>query len=59
MPASITIDLFGFSRGAALARHFVNVILAGIPDTSRKPVPSPVNPFRSVRWSPLGAETGK
>lgn len=39
MPASITIDIFGFSRGAALARHFVNVVLAGIPDTSRKPVP--------------------
>ena len=39
MPSSVTIDLFGFSRGAALARHFVNVILAGLPDLSQKPVP--------------------
>ncbi|SFL81816.1 Uncharacterized alpha/beta hydrolase domain [Desulfomicrobium norvegicum] len=39
MPSSVTIDLFGFSRGAALARHFVNVILAGLPDMSQKPVP--------------------
>lgn len=31
-PKSITFDIFGFSRGAALARHFVNVILAGVPD---------------------------
>jgi hypothetical protein len=39
MPSSVTIDLFGFSRGAALARHFINVILAGLPDMSQKPVP--------------------
>ena len=38
MPSSVTIDLFGFSRGAALARHFINVILAGLPDMSQKPV---------------------
>ena len=38
-PSSVTIDLFGFSRGAGLARHFVNVILAGLPDISQKPVP--------------------
>ena len=41
MPSSVTIDLFGFSRGAALARHFVNVILAGLPDISQKPTPAP------------------
>lgn len=40
MPSSVTIDLFGFSRGAALARHFINVILAGLPDMSQKPVPA-------------------
>jgi hypothetical protein len=39
MPSSVTIDLFGFSRGAALARHFINVILVGLPDLSQKPVP--------------------
>jgi hypothetical protein len=40
MPSSVTIDLFGFSRGAALARHFINAILAGLPDTSQRPVPA-------------------
>ena len=34
-PKSITFDVFGFSRGAALARHFVNVILAGVPDLTQ------------------------
>jgi len=28
-PAKIVLDVFGFSRGAALARHFVNVIKQG------------------------------
>ena len=28
----ISFDVFGFSRGAALARHFVNAALAGLPD---------------------------
>ncbi|WP_272159083.1 DUF2235 domain-containing protein, partial [Vibrio algivorus] len=28
----IQFDVFGFSRGAALARHFVNAALKGIPD---------------------------
>lgn len=28
----IQFDVFGFSRGAALARHFVNAVLKGIPD---------------------------
>lgn len=35
-PQSITFDVFGFSRGAALARHFVNVILAGVPDFTQQ-----------------------
>ena len=39
IPSSVTIDLFGFSRGASLARHFINIILAGLPDRSQKPVP--------------------
>ncbi|WCN09608.1 T6SS phospholipase effector Tle1-like catalytic domain-containing protein [Marinomonas mediterranea] len=28
----IEFDVFGFSRGAALARHFVNALQAGLPD---------------------------
>ncbi len=36
-PASVTFDIFGFSRGAALARHFVNLILDGLPDFSKRP----------------------
>jgi hypothetical protein len=59
MPASITIDLFGFSRGAALARHFVNVILAGIPDTSRKPVPVTGEPLPFGEMVTVGGRDGK
>ncbi|MBV7263218.1 DUF2235 domain-containing protein [Photobacterium sp. WH24] len=32
----IEFDVFGFSRGAALSRHFVNAVKAGFPDYSRK-----------------------
>ncbi|NAW65315.1 phospholipase effector Tle1 domain-containing protein [Photobacterium halotolerans] len=31
----IEFDVFGFSRGAALARHFVNAALKGLPDYSK------------------------
>ncbi|WP_428788509.1 T6SS phospholipase effector Tle1-like catalytic domain-containing protein [Vibrio profundum] len=31
----VEFDIFGFSRGAALARHFVNAALAGLPDYTR------------------------
>ncbi|KKC99049.1 phospholipase effector Tle1 domain-containing protein [Photobacterium halotolerans] len=31
----IEFDVFGFSRGAALARHFVNAALKGLPDYTR------------------------
>lgn len=35
--ARIVLDVFGFSRGAALARHFVNaVLLTGLPDPRRE-----------------------
>lgn len=59
MPASITIDIFGFSRGAALARHFVNVILAGIPDTSREPVPVTDEPLPFGEMVTVGGRDGK
>ncbi|WP_082297302.1 phospholipase effector Tle1 domain-containing protein [Moritella viscosa] len=32
----IEFDVFGFSRGAALARHFINAALEGVPDYSNK-----------------------
>jgi len=32
----IEFDVFGFSRGAALARHFINAALEGIPDYSNQ-----------------------
>jgi len=35
-PSRIVIDVFGFSRGAALARHFVNVIKQGAFDMDAK-----------------------
>jgi hypothetical protein len=60
MPSSVTIDLFGFSRGAALARHFVNVILTGLPDISQKPIPAPDEslPFGEMVTLP-GEDTAK
>ncbi|WP_439860431.1 T6SS phospholipase effector Tle1-like catalytic domain-containing protein [Pseudomonas sp. MBLB4136] len=35
-PGEIVFDVFGFSRGAALARHFVNMINHGLPDFNGK-----------------------
>ncbi|WP_330961829.1 DUF2235 domain-containing protein [Photobacterium sp. 53610] len=32
----VEFDVFGFSRGAALARHFVNAALKGLPDYTRR-----------------------
>jgi uncharacterized protein (DUF2235 family) len=34
---SITFDVFGFSRGAALARHFVNLIQRRLPELALPP----------------------
>ena len=54
-PARIVLDVFGFSRGAALARHFVNAaLLAGLPDPRRpmdaSAVPRPIRPnLRIIR----------
>ncbi|WP_459782443.1 phospholipase effector Tle1 domain-containing protein, partial [Photobacterium sp. R1] len=31
----IEFDVFGFSRGAALTRHFVNAVHAGLPDYTK------------------------
>lgn len=41
----IEFDVFGFSRGAALARHFVNAVHAGLPDFQ--------NPEKSTSTSEL------
>lgn len=43
----IQFDVFGFSRGAALARHFVNAVAAGFPDylnPQKGPSPSALFP---------------
>lgn len=61
-PASVTLDVFGFSRGAALARHFVNLILDGLPDFSQKPQSVIANPpkFGALRYGnpiPMPQET--
>ncbi|NAW86352.1 phospholipase effector Tle1 domain-containing protein [Photobacterium halotolerans] len=50
----IEFDVFGFSRGAALARHFVNAALAGLPDYTRRRADS--NPCGIVP-NLLGTET--
>ena len=34
--ARVEFDVFGFSRGAALARHFVNAVQQGLPNYDRK-----------------------
>lgn len=61
-PASVTFDVFGFSRGAAMARHFVNLILDGLPDFSQKSQPVIANPpkFGALRYGnpiPMPQET--
>jgi len=34
-PEKVIFDVFGFSRGAMLARHFVNMVQAGLPDLTQ------------------------
>ncbi|MDA8139733.1 MAG: DUF2235 domain-containing protein [Desulfobacteraceae bacterium] len=36
-PEAVTFDVFGFSRGAMLARHFVNMVADGLPDLKCDP----------------------
>ncbi|MHB8713922.1 MAG: type VI secretion system tip protein TssI/VgrG [Trichloromonadaceae bacterium] len=45
-PQTVIFDVFGFSRGAMLARHFVNMVNAGLPDLQRSPIAgkSPIFP---------------
>ncbi|WP_272159075.1 phospholipase effector Tle1 domain-containing protein, partial [Vibrio algivorus] len=52
----IQFDVFGFSRGAALARHFVNAALKGIPDYDK-----PRNGDDGLGITPnlLGIESGE
>lgn len=47
----IAFDVFGFSRGAALARHFINATLEGLPDYTK--TTSLINP-NSIRPHLLG-----
>jgi len=45
-PSRVLMDVFGFSRGAALARHFVNVIKQGAFDMDAKHRRLPKNAYR-------------
>lgn len=52
----IQFDVFGFSRGAALARHFVNAALKGVPDYDK---PRSGNDGLDITPNLLGSETGE
>ena len=59
-PEIVTFDLFGFSRGAMLARHFANMIQTGLPDLQQLPVQGtlPIRPsLRSTEIEPPGGDT--
>ncbi len=48
-PEKVTFDVFGFSRGAMLARHFVNMVQAGLPDLMQAPVAGQTRIFPDLR----------
>ena len=48
LPEQVTFDVFGFSRGAVLARHFANQVQAGLPDLLQ-----PLARERSSIWPSL------
>ena len=48
LPEQVTFDVFGFSRGAVLARHFANQVQAGLPDLLQ-----PLTRERSPIWPSL------
>ncbi|TVO36277.1 phospholipase effector Tle1 domain-containing protein [Vibrio algivorus] len=52
----IQFDVFGFSRGAALARHFINAALKGVPDYDK---PRTGNDGLGITPNLLGTETGE
>jgi uncharacterized protein (DUF2235 family) len=45
----VIVDVFGFSRGAMLARHFVNMVRAGLPDLTQSPVSGQSRIFPDLR----------
>ena len=47
-PEKVTFDIFGFSRGAMLARHFINMVQNGVPDLQQ-----PLARERSPIWPTL------
>ncbi len=49
LPEVVTFDVFGFSRGAMLARHFVNMVNAGLPDLQAPPVEGTPPVFPDLR----------
>jgi LysM repeat protein/uncharacterized protein (DUF2235 family) len=48
-PETVIFDVFGFSRGAMLARHFVNMVRAGLPDLTQSPVSAQSRIFPDLR----------
>ncbi len=48
LPEKVTFDIFGFSRGAMLARHFANMVQGGLPDLQQ-----PLGRERSSIWPAL------
>ncbi len=59
-PEKVIFDLFGFSRGAMLARHFANVIQAGLPDLQQSPYQGtlPIRPsLRATEIDTPGGDT--
>jgi Rhs element Vgr protein len=48
-PEKVIFDVFGFSRGAMLARHFVNMVHAGLPDLMQLPIAGQTRIFPDLR----------
>jgi type VI secretion system secreted protein VgrG len=52
-PEKVIFDVFGFSRGAMLARHFVNMVQAGLPDLTQPPKIGQSRIFPDLRESEI------
>lgn len=52
-PEKVIFDVFGFSRGAMLARHFVNMVQAGLPDLTQSAKAGQSRIFPDLRESEI------
>jgi len=48
-PETVVFDVFGFSRGAMLARHFVNMVHSGLPNLAQAPIAGQSRIFPDLR----------